>query len=114
LIRAVQRRKNSGKKSSRKSLYIRFSRGIFIGTFNFNPCANNPFRSFRKNAGKYSKRKVNVLFDTDNNRIFTISDLAKDIMDRSNGESNLPQIIDLLKKNTSSLTVKLNPSARAS
>jgi len=63
--------------------------------------------------GNIQKEKVNVLFDTDNNRIFTISDLAKDIMDRSNGESNLPQIIDFIKENTSSLTVKLNPSARA-
>jgi len=47
---------------------------------------------------EYSKRKSECFIDTDNNRIFTISDLAKDIMDRSNGGSNVSQIIDSIKE----------------
>jgi len=99
LIKAVQRRKNREKKSSRKkSLHPVLNEGIFIGTFNFNLAQIIHSGLAGKMPGNIQKEKVNVLFDTDNNRIFTISDLAKDIMDRSNGESNLPQIIDFIKE----------------
>ncbi|MDO9099046.1 MAG: PqqD family protein, partial [Candidatus Methanoperedens sp.] len=43
------------------------------------------------------KERTNVLFDTNNNRIFTITDFAKDLLDRSNGRLNLSEIIDIIK-----------------
>ncbi|HEX7627832.1 MAG TPA: PqqD family protein, partial [Candidatus Methanoperedens sp.] len=49
-------------------------------------------------TGNLQKEKVNVLFDIDNNRIFTISDLARDILDNSNGKSTISEIIDLIKE----------------
>ena len=99
LIRAVQRRKNGGKKSSRKrSLHPVLNEGIFIGTFNFNLAQIIHSGLAGKMPGNIQKEKVNVLFDTNNNRIFTISDLAKDIIDKSNGGSNVSQIIDSIKE----------------
>jgi len=57
LIKAVQRRKNREKKSSRKkSLHPVLNEGS-LSVLQFQPCTNNPFRACRKNAGKYSKRK---------------------------------------------------------
>ena len=44
------------------------------------------------------KQRTNVLFDTNNNRIFTIPDFAKDILDGCNGKSNLPEIIDIIRE----------------
>jgi anaerobic magnesium-protoporphyrin IX monomethyl ester cyclase len=98
LIKAIQRRKNSAKSSRKRSLHPVLNEGIFIGTFNFNLAQIIHSGLAGKTPGNIQKEKVNVLFDTDNNRIFTISDLAKDIMDRSDGESNMSKIIDSIKE----------------
>ncbi len=44
------------------------------------------------------KEKTNVLFDINSNRVFTITDFAKNILDMSDGESNLSEIIDTIKE----------------
>jgi hypothetical protein len=49
-------------------------------------------------SGNIRKEKVNVLFDIDNNRIFTITELAKDIIGKSNGESTVSEIIGHIKE----------------
>ena len=39
-----------------------------------------------------------MLFDTNNNRIFTISDFADDILNRCNGKASLQEIIGIIKE----------------
>ena len=99
LIRTIRSRKKTGNRSMKKSNFKPvLNEGIFIGTFNFN-LARIIHSSLTGNIpGNIQKEKVNVLFDIDNNRIFTISDLAKDILDRSNGESNISEIIKIIKE----------------
>ncbi|HMB46033.1 MAG TPA: PqqD family peptide modification chaperone [Candidatus Methanoperedens sp.] len=99
LIRAIRGRKKSGNKSIEKRNFKPvLNEGIFIGTFNFN-LARIIHSSLTGNIpGNIQKEKVNVLFDIDNNRIFTISDLARDILEKSNGESNISEITDLIKE----------------
>jgi len=97
LIRAVK--KKTGNKPMKKSNFKPvLNEGIFIGTFNFN-LARIIHSSLTGNIPmNIQKEKVNVLFDIDNNRVFTISKLAKDILDRSNGESNISEIIKIIKE----------------
>jgi nucleoid DNA-binding protein len=99
LIKAIQNRK---KKLSifihKKKFRPVLNEGIFIGTFNFN-LAQIIHSGFTGNIpGNIQKEKVNVLFDIENNRIFTISGLAKDILDKSKGELNITEIIDHVKE----------------
>ena len=47
---------------------------------------------------KISREKANVLFDIDNNRIFTISDLAKDILNKRNEKINISEIIEFIRE----------------
>ena len=99
LIRSIQARKKSVRKTAAKtSKRPVLNEGVFIGTFNFNLAQIIHSGLMGKTPGNIQKEKVNVLFDTNNNRIFTISDLAKDILDKSNGKSNMAEIIDLIKE----------------
>jgi hypothetical protein len=72
--------------------------GIFIGTFNFNLAQIIHSGLSGKTSENIRTEKVNVLFDIDNNRIFTITDLAKDIICKSNGGSTIPEIIEHVKE----------------
>jgi hypothetical protein len=99
LIRNIKNRKKTTQRSMNKSDYHPIlNEGIFIGTFNFNLAQIIHSGLSGKMAGNIQKEKVNVLFDIDNNRIFTISELAKDIISKSNGESNISEIIDFIKE----------------
>jgi radical SAM superfamily enzyme YgiQ (UPF0313 family) len=99
LIRTLRSRKKTGNRSMNKSNFKPvLNKGIFIGTFNFNLARIIHSSLTGKIPGNIQKEKVNVLFDIDNNRIFTISDLAKDILDKSNGESNISEITNLIKE----------------
>ncbi|HEX7574840.1 MAG TPA: PqqD family peptide modification chaperone [Candidatus Methanoperedens sp.] len=99
LIRNIQNRKKTAQRSMKKSdFHPILNEGIFIGTFNFNLAQIIHSGLSGKMAGNIRKEKVNVLFDIDNNRIFTISELAKDIIGKSNGESNISEIIDFIKE----------------
>jgi anaerobic magnesium-protoporphyrin IX monomethyl ester cyclase len=97
LIRAIK--KKTGNKPMKKTNFRPvLNEGIFIGTFNFN-LARIIHSSLMGNiSGNIQKEKVNVLFDIDNNRIFTISNLAKDILDRSNGKSSISEITKIIKE----------------
>ena len=99
LIRNIQGRKKTAQRSMKKGdLHPILNEGIFIGTFNFNLAQIIHSGLSGKMSGTIQKEKVNVLFDIDNNRIFTISGLAKDIISKSNGGSTISEIIDLIKE----------------
>jgi hypothetical protein len=73
--------------------------GVFAGRFNFNLAllihtmmAGNPLKDSLK------KEPANVLFDINNNRIFTISDFADDVLNRCNGGASMQEIIGLIKE----------------
>jgi hypothetical protein len=99
LIRNIQNRKKTAQISMKKSdIHPTLNEGIFIGTFNFNLAQIIHSSLSGKMPGNIRKEKVNVLFDIDNNRIFTITELAKDIISKSNGGSTISEIIDFIKE----------------
>ncbi len=80
-------------------LYPMLNEGGFVGTFNFNLAQIiNVMMSGNILKSALHRERVNVLFDTNNNRIFTVTDFAKDILDSCNGKINLPKIIDIITK----------------
>ncbi len=92
-----QRKKNSTPTSN--EFYPVLNEGVFMGRFNFNlALLIHTMMAGNTLGDSLKKEPTNVLFDTDNNRIFTISDFAKDILDRCNGKSNLPEIVGMIKE----------------
>ncbi len=78
--------------------YPSLNEGVFAGTFNFNWAQlHHAMMSGGVFENGLHRERTNVLFDTNNNRIFTIPDFAKDILDTCNGRSNLPEIIKIIK-----------------
>jgi radical SAM superfamily enzyme YgiQ (UPF0313 family) len=99
LIRNIQNRKKTAQRPLKQSdIHPTLNEGIFIGTFNFNLAQIIHSGLSGKMPGNIQKEKVNVLFDIDNNRIFTITELAKDIISKSNGRSTISEIIDNIKE----------------
>ncbi len=97
LIERVQENKKN-KHAAKGSDFPALSEGVFAGTFNFN-LAQIIHTMLAGNAlNNLQKERTNVLFDTNNNRIFTITDFAKDILDNCKGKLSLSEIIDLIKK----------------
>jgi anaerobic magnesium-protoporphyrin IX monomethyl ester cyclase len=79
--------------------YPALNEGVFAGRFNFNLAllihtmmAGNPLKDSLR------KEPTHVLFDTNNNRIFTISDFADNILNRCNGKASVQEIIGLIKE----------------
>jgi hypothetical protein len=69
-----------------------------VGTFNFNLARIiHALMAGNVNTSLQGER-ANVLFDTNNNRVFTVTDFAKDVLDRSRGKLNLSEIIEMLKE----------------
>lgn len=79
-------------------LFPALSEGIFTGTFNFNLAQLIHLIMEGGLKEGFQKEKVNVVFDTNNNRIFTVSDLAKDILESSNGKLRTSEIISRIKE----------------
>ncbi len=80
-------------------IYPMLKEGVFVGTFNFNwALIHHAMMEGIFLKENLQKERTNVLFDTNNNRILTVPGLAKDIIDRSNGTSNLPEIARMLKE----------------
>jgi len=99
LIRNIQKRKKTVQIPRKNSdFHPILNEGIFIGAFNFNLARIIHSGLSGNIPGNISNEKVNVLFDIDNNRIFTISDLAKSIISKSNGGSTVSEIIDHIKE----------------
>lgn len=98
LIKNIKNRKQTVQRSTKGDYHPILRVGIFIGTFNFN-LAQIIHSSLSGNEPEnIGNEKVNVLFDIDNNRIFTISDLAKDILGKCDGISRISEIADLIKE----------------
>lgn len=80
-------------------IYPMLKEGIFVGTFNFNwALIHHAMMEGIFLSEDLQKERVNVLFDTNNNRILTVPGLAKDIIDISNGVLNLQEIVQMLKE----------------
>lgn len=78
-------------------LYPILNDGVFIGTFNFNWGKIMHDVMMKEHSGSSVKpERTHGLFDI-NNRFLTISDLAKDILDRCDGKSDAHAIIEALK-----------------
>ncbi|MCZ7355972.1 MAG: PqqD family peptide modification chaperone [Candidatus Methanoperedens sp.] len=72
--------------------------GVFAGRFNFNLAQLiHAMMSGNGLKNKMQRERTNVLFDTDNNRIFTVTDFARDVLDRCDGEHKLSEIIGFIK-----------------
>jgi radical SAM superfamily enzyme YgiQ (UPF0313 family) len=80
-------------------VYPSLGEGVFVGTFNFNlaEIIHNSMAGIK--GGNSQRNLTNVLFDTNNNRVFTITGFAKDILVMSDGHQELSGIItELCKK----------------
>ncbi len=100
LIDKVQRNKLKNKTVDAKGNDINpaLNEGVFAGTFNFNLAQIIHTMLAGQVLNALQKERTNVLFDTNNNRVFTVTDFAKDLLDRSNGKLNLSEIIDVIKE----------------
>lgn len=97
LIKKIRNRKQIETNSLKKNRPL-LNEGIFIGTLNFN-LAQIIHSDLRGNDPEIIKNeKSNIIFDIENNRIFTISDFAADILKKSDGKSDLFEIIDAVKE----------------
>ncbi|MCX9012547.1 MAG: PqqD family peptide modification chaperone [Candidatus Methanoperedens sp.] len=79
--------------------YLSIKEGVFVGTFNFNLAQiihDMMAGSAQKNG--LAQERVNVLFDTNNNRVFTVTDFARDILEMSRGESKVSEIVESIKE----------------
>jgi hypothetical protein len=73
--------------------------GVFVGRFNFNLAQLiHAMMSGNGSKNEMQRESTNVLFDTDNNRIFTVTDFARDVLDRCDGEHKLSEIIRFIKE----------------
>ncbi len=92
-------RKISGKQTSGADDFRPvLNEGVFMGSFGFN-LAKIHQMIMTGNAQKdvMQRESTNVLFDTNNNRIYTVPDFGKDVLATCSGEMNLSEIADALK-----------------
>ncbi len=103
LIESIYRKKSNEKQASSdlkdSRIFLSLNKGIFAGTFNFN-LAKIIHSGMAENIPENGLKteRTNIIFDTNNNRIFTITDFAKDILDNCNGRVNLSDIINIIKE----------------
>ena len=72
--------------------------GVFMGSFNFNLAKMHQMIMSGLVQKEAMKREfTNVLFDTNNNRIYTVPDFGKDMRAICNGRMDLPEIAAVLK-----------------
>lgn len=95
LIDRIHRKRTKQKPIGLKG-YPVLNEGVFAGTFNFN-LAKIIHEIMAGNTLNLQKENTNVLFDTNNNRIFTVTDFAKFILDICKGELNLSEIANIIE-----------------
>lgn len=77
--------------------YPALNDGVFVGTFNFNWGKIMHDVMMKEHQGSSAKpEKTHGLFDI-NNRFLTISDIAKDILDRCDGKTGIPDIVEAIR-----------------
>ncbi len=103
LMERIFRKKSNEKQASSglkdSKIFPSLNEGVFAGTFNFN-LAKIIHSGMAGNISENGLKteRTNILFDTNNNRIFTVTDFAKDILDNCSGRANLSDIINKLKE----------------
>ncbi len=95
MAREKQSRQRLG--SIENDSYPMLREGVFAGAFNFNLARINRDLMSGNVSHSLDKERTNVLFDTNSNRIFTVPDFAKDILDSCNGKSDLSEIVDIIQ-----------------
>ncbi len=100
LIDKVHRNKLKNKHADAgdNNIHPALDEGVFAGTFGFNLAQIIHTMLAGQVLSALQNERTNVLFDTNNNRVFTVTDFAKDLLDRSNGKLNLSEIIDMIKE----------------
>lgn len=87
------------KNGKNNEIFPVLNEGVFTGTFSFNPAQIiHTMMSGNILKNDLQKERTHVLFDTNNNRIFTITDFARDILERSDGRLNLSEIINIIQE----------------
>ncbi len=91
-------RKKKGTVTKSKEFYPVLNEGVFIGTFNFNwgKIMHALMKGDALNSSVQCER-THVIFDTNNNGIYAVTDFIKDLLEGSSGESRLSEIIGFLK-----------------
>ncbi len=89
--------KSQGTSQRNTGFYPVLNDGVFVGTFNFNWGKIMHDALMNELHGSSAKpEKTHGLFDI-NNRFLTISDVAKDILERCNGKSGISDIIGAIR-----------------
>ncbi len=106
LVEVINRANRKKSKKSKSPIHMKnnefypvLNTGVFAGTFNFNwgKIMHDVIMKGHSLDSSAQRELTHVLFDTNNNGIFTISGFIKDILDRSNGELKLSEIIGMIK-----------------
>ncbi len=99
LIDEVYERKKNIASVTGNEPYPSLMDGVFVGVFNFNLARLiHIFMAGEAPGSSMKKELTNVVFDTANNRIFTVTDFAMDIIERCDGRSTMPEIIQAISK----------------
>ena len=96
-ISSNEKQASSGPEDS--NIFPSLNEGVFAGTFNFN-LAKIIHSGMAGNIAENGLKteRTNILFDTNNNRIFTVTDFAKDILDNCSGRTNIYDMINKIKE----------------
>ncbi|KCZ72676.1 Fe-S oxidoreductase [Candidatus Methanoperedens nitroreducens] len=98
-IQKEQIKKYTTTDTRNNGIYPVLNEGVFIRTFNFNLAQIiHTMLAGDSLENRLQKDRTNVLFDTNNNRVFTITDFAKDVLDRSSGELDISEIIEVIRE----------------
>jgi anaerobic magnesium-protoporphyrin IX monomethyl ester cyclase len=99
LIDAVHVRQKNQADAMVNEPYPSLRKGVFARKFNFNLARLiHVFMAGETLDNSMKKEMTNVVFDTGNNRIFSVTDFAMDIIDRCDGRSSMPEIIEAISK----------------
>lgn len=98
LITRIRRKKSKQKGITGLKHHPVLKEGVFVGEFNFNLAKMIHDVMAGNSLKNHQKEKATVLFDTNNNRIFTITDFAKDIVVNCNGKSRVLEIVKMIRE----------------
>ncbi|GFO97568.1 hypothetical protein ig2599ANME_1772 [groundwater metagenome] len=98
LIDEIHERQKNKPSAIDNEPYPSLMEGVFAGAFNFNLAKLiHMFMAGEALESGMKKERTNVVFDTGNNRIFTVTDFAMDILGRCDGKSSMPEIIEAIR-----------------
>ncbi|MFH0904353.1 MAG: PqqD family peptide modification chaperone [Methanobacteriota archaeon] len=99
LIDEVYDRKKNNAPVTGNEPYPSLMDGVFVDVFNFNLAKLiHIFMAGETLGSSIKKERTNVVFDTGNNRIFTVTDFAMYILGGCDGRLSIPEIIEAISK----------------